>query len=640
VDQKEDSMISSSGFITEFDIYLFGQGNHLRIYEKLGSHIVEDNEIKGVHFAVWAPNAEEVSVIGSFNGWNPKKDKMKPLGQSGIWILFIPNLKEGEIYKYYIKSKYKGKIRIKSDPYGFFFEKRPETGTVVYDINKKYKWQDAEWMEARVKTNYFNRPISIYEVHLGSWIRKPNGDFFNYRELAEKLIPYVREMGFTHIELLPITEHPLDGSWGYQCSGYFAPTSRYGTPEDFMYFIDSCHQAGIGIILDWVPGHFPKDDHFLCLFDGTCLYEYEDPRKAEHKDWGTLIFNYSKAEVKNFLLASAFFWLDRYHIDGIRIDAVTSMLYLDYSKDEWEPNIYGGKENLEAIEFLKKFNEVVKNYFPGVITIAEESTAWPGVSRPTYMGGLGFSMKCNIGWMNDTLQYFSKDPLYRKYHHNNLTFGILYAFSENFLLPLSHDEVVHGKKSLIQKMPGDKWQKFANLRALFGYMYGYPGKKLLFMGGEFGQWKEWDYNSSLQWELLEEESHEKLRKYIKDLNYIYNSEPALYETDHEHKGFEWIDFSDSDQSIISFIRKARNPENFLIFVCNFTPIPRYGYIIGVPQEGFYKEVLNSDSELYGGSNIGNLGGVHAKIQVSHRYPYSIELTLPPLAILILKLQSL
>jgi len=633
VDKKETPSI-----ITDYDLYLFGEGNHLRIYEKLGAHLVELNGTEGVHFALWAPNAEEVSLIGSFNNWDPTRHKLLPLGSSGIWYTFVPGLKEGQMYKYQIKSKINGDIRIKADPFGFYFEERPKTATIVYDINK-YNWADQQWMEARRKVDPLRKPMSIYEVHLGSWLRRDDGGFLTYRELAEKLIPYVKEMGFTHIELLPVTEHPLDESWGYQCTGYFAPTSRYGRPEDFMYFIDACHQAGIAVIIDWVPAHFPKDDFSLRRFDGTCLYEHEDPRQGEHKDWGTLIFNYGRNEVRNFLIASAMFWLDRYHVDGLRVDAVASMLYLDYSKKEgeWIPNKYGGRENLEAVDFLKRLNETVHLYYPGAVTIAEESTAWPGVSRPTYVGGLGFTFKWNMGWMHDTLEYFQKDPIFRKYHHSNLTFSLLYAFSENFVLPLSHDEVVHEKRSLIEKMPGDRWQRFANLRALFGYMYGHPGKKLLFMGGEFGQTKEWDCKGQLQWELLEDDLHRGLRQYVMDLNRIYLSEPALFEQDFEHEGFEWIDFSNAEESIISFIRRASNRDNFLVFVCNFTPVPRYNYLIGVPEPGFYREILNSDSELYGGSNMGNLGGVSAEANPIHNRPFSIKITLPPLSILIFKL---
>jgi len=483
-------------------------------------------------------------------------------------------------------------------------------------------------------------PVSIYEVHLGSWRRRPEegNRFLTYRELTHELIEYVKDMGFTHIELLPVAEHPFDGSWGYQVTGYFAPTSRYGKPEDFMYFVDHCHQNGIGVILDWVPGHFPKDAHGLAWFDGTALYEHLDPRIGEHKEWGTLIFNYGRNEVRNFLLSNALFWFDKYHIDGIRVDAVASMLYLDYARKEgeWLPNRYGGRENLEAIDFIKELNELVYRYHPGVMTIAEESTAWPAVSRPTYLGGLGFGFKWNMGWMHDTLEYFSKDPIYRKYHQNNLTFSLLYAFHENFILPLSHDEVVHGKRALLDKMPGDFWQRFSNLRALYGYMFGHPGKKLLFMGGEIGQWNEWNYNESLHWHLLQYEPHQKLQRFVKDLNHLYKREPALYEIDYEWTGFEWIDFHDADNSILSFIRRSRNPEDFLVFVCNFTPVPRVAYRIGVPRPGFYRELLNSDSEIYGGGNMGNGGGVWAYPLEWQGRPYSLEMTLPGLSVIILK----
>lgn len=641
MDKKEDksSLMAERPFITDFDLYLFGEGNHLRIYEKLGSHIIERDGVRGVHFALWAPNAEEVSVVGSFNDWDPSRHRMQCPGPSGIWTLFIPGIGAGELYKYHIKSKVNGFFRIKSDPYGFFFEERPKTATVVYDINQ-YAWRDHEWMDARSRIDWLHGPMNIYEVHLGSWRRKEDGGFLSYNELADSLIPYVKEIGYTHIELLPITEHPFDASWGYQSTGYYAPTSRFGTPQDFMYFVDRCHQSGIGVILDWVPGHFPKDDYSLRFFDGTCLYEHEDPRKGEHREWGTLIFNYGRHEVRNFLLASAFFWLDKYHIDGLRVDAVASMLYLDYSRKEgeWIPNVYGGRENLEAIDFLKKFNEVVHLYFPGVVTIAEESTAWTGVSRPVYLGGLGFTMKWNMGWMHDTIEYFSNDPIFRKFHHNSLTFSLLYAFTENFVLPLSHDEVVHGKRSLLDKMPGEggEWQKFANLRALYGFMYGHPGKKLLFMGGEFGQWWEWNSNSSLQWHLLQDDYHKKMKEYLMDLNRLYRTEPSLYELDFEHTGFEWIDFADAEGSIISFIRKAKNTENFLLFVCNFTPVPRIDYIVGVPEPGFYREMLNSDSDIYGGSNMGNFGGVEAEANPVHGRPRSLRLTLPPLSVLIFK----
>jgi 1,4-alpha-glucan branching enzyme len=639
MDQKTDkgSLKDPSPFISDFDLYLFGEGNHLRIYEKLGAHPTETGGVQGVHFGVWAPNAESVSVIGSFNGWDPDSHPMVPLGSSGVWAVFIPGIGEGELYKFHIRSKVNGFVRIKTDPYGFLFEERPKTASVVHSLTR-YKWKDDDWMKARRETDPLIRPMAVYEVHLGSWLRREDGGFLTYKELADRLIPYVKEMGFTHLEILPVTEHPLDESWGYQTTGYFGPTSRYGTPEDFMAFIDRAHQEGIGVILDWVPGHFPRDDYALRYFDGTALYEHEDPRKGEHKEWGTLIFNYGRHEVRNFLLSSAYFWLDKYHIDGLRVDAVASMLYLDYGKKEgeWLPNVYGGRENLEAISFLKKFNEITHLYFPGVVTIAEESTAWPGVSRPTYLGGLGFTMKWNMGWMHDTLEYFCKDPVHRKFHHSNLTFSLLYAFSENFVLPFSHDEVVHGKKSLLEKMPGDRWQKFANLRALIGFMYGHPGKKLLFMGGEFGQSWEWDSQSQLQWELLQDPAHRGIRQYVKDLNALYRTSPALYEVDFESNGFEWIDFSNAEESVIAFIRSSRNRRNFLLLAFNFTPVPRYRYLLGVPEEGFYREVLNSDSEIYGGSNMGNLGGVEAFPNPIHNQPFSISVTLPPLSVLVFR----
>lgn len=628
--------------LTDFDLHLIGEGTHYKSYEKLGAHVMEIDGIKGVHFAVWAPNAKSVSVVGDFNNWDAKKHRMHLLGNSGIWEIFIPDLDEGELYKFEITSKYNEYKEQKADPFAFFFEVRPKSAAIVYNIENKHKWQDNEWMEARKNKNWLESPIAIYEVHLGSWMRVPeeNNRFLTYKELSEKLIPYVKEMGYTHIELLPITEHPLDASWGYQTIGYYAPTSRFGRPEDFMYFIDKCHQNGIGVIIDWVPAHFPKDAHGLGFFDGTCLYEHEDPRKGEHRDWGTLIFNYGRYEVANYLISNALFWLDKYHIDGLRVDAVASMLYLDYSRKpgEWLPNIYGGNENLEAIAFIKKFNEVVHKYHPGILTIAEESTAWPSVSKPTYLGGLGFSMKWNMGWMHDTIEYFSKDPIYRKYHTDKLTFSMIYAFSENFILPFSHDEVVYGKRSMLNKMPGDDWQKFANLRTLYAYMYGHPGKKLLFMGSEFGQWNEWNFDNSLDWHLLQYEPHQKLKRFVKDLNHLYKSEPALYELDFSWQGFEWIDFHDSESSIVSFIRKAKHSDDLLVFVLNLTPVTRFGYRIGVPRGGFYREVLNSDSEIYWGSNQGNAGGVYADRVPMHGREYSLNLTLPPLSAVIFKHQ--
>ncbi len=629
--------------LTDFDLHLIGEGTHYKNYEKLGAHPREVNGIRGVHFAVWAPNAKRVSVIGGFNGWDGRRHQMRSLGSSGIWEIFIPGVGEGEVYKFEILSKFNQYREQKSDPFAFFFEVRPKSAAIVYDIENKHVWQDAEWMAARENRNWFGSPVSIYEAHLGSWMRVPERDngFMTYRELAAKLIPHVKELGFTHIELLPVAEHPLDASWGYQTIGYFAPTSRSGEPGDFMYFVDQCHQNGIGVIVDWVPAHFPKDAHGLAFFDGTCLYEHEDPRKGEHKEWGTLVFNYGRNEVRNYLISNALFWLDKYHIDGLRVDAVASMLYLDYSRNhgEWVANQYGGNENLEAIDFLKRFNEVVHHYHPGVLTIAEESTAWPSVTKPTYLGGLGFSMKWNMGWMHDTLDYFSKDPVYRKFHMNNLTFSMIYAFTENFILPFSHDEIVYGKRSMLNKMPGDMWQKFANLRSLFGYMYSHPGKKLLVMSSEFGQWDEWNFDKSLDWHLLRYEPHQKLQKYLSDVNALYKAEPALYEVCSDWHGFEWIDFHDTDNCVLAFVRRAKNPDDFLVCVFNLTPVPRFGYRIGVPRGGFYRELLNSDSDLYWGGNIGNGGGVNAEAIPSHgHFPFSLSLTLPPLSSLILKPQ--
>ncbi len=634
-----DDPYSFMPVLTDFDIHLIGEGSHYKTYEKLGSHVMEINGIRGVHFAVWAPNARRISVIGDFNKWDGRRHPMRVLGSSGIWEIFIPGFKEGEIYKFEIKSKINKYMLIKADPYAFNFELRPRSASVVYDINK-YQWNDSEWMEIRSKKDWFKSPISMYEVHLGSWMRLPEegNRWLTYRETADRLIGYVKEMGYTHIELLPVTEHPFDASWGYQTLGYFAPTSRYGTPEDFMYFVDRCHQNSIGVILDWAPAHFPTDGHGLGFFDGTCLYEHEDPKKGFHPDWGTKIFNYGRKEVRNFLLSNALFWFEKYHIDGLRVDAVASMIYLDYSRNEgeWIPNIFGGRENIEAIDFIKKLNEIAHQYHPGILTIAEESTAWPSVSRPTYLGGLGFSLKWNMGWMNDTLEYFSKDPVHKKYHHNNLTFSLLYAFTENFILVLSHDEVVHGKRSMLSKMPGDMWQKFANLRLLYGFMFSHPGKKLLFMGGEFGQWDEWSHDKSIDWHLLNSMPHRRLQKFVMDLNHIYQSEPAFYEIDFSYQGFEWIDFRDTENSIISFTRKAKDPDNFLVIVCNFTPVPRIGYKIGIPEICFYKEILNSDSQLYWGGNMGNAGGINADEIPCHGRPYSINITLPPLSVLIFK----
>jgi len=624
--------------LTDFDLHLFNEGNHHRIYEKLGAHLCTVKGVKGTLFAVWAPCAKRVSVVGNFNRWDGRRHQMRTRGSSGVWEIFIPGVWEGELYKYEIKTR-NNELYLKADPYAFYSELRPGTASVVYDLDK-YKWNDDAWMKERDSGNFFDKPVSIYEVHLGSWARvvEEENRFLTYTEFAHKLVDYVKEMGYTHIELLPITEHPYDGSWGYQVTGYYSLTSRYGKPEEFMYFVDKCHQEGIGVIIDWVPAHFPKDGHGLARFDGTALYEHCDPRQGEHPDWGTLIFNYGRHEVRNFLVANALFWFEKYHIDGLRVDAVASMLYLDYGKKpgEWLPNKWGGKENVEAIEFLRRLNTTVFRYFPGVMMIAEESTSWALVSRPPYVGGLGFSFKWNMGWMNDYLRYISMDPIYRKYHHNYLTFSMMYAYSENFILVLSHDEVVHGKGSMINKMPGDYWQKFAGLRVSYGFMYGHPGKKLLFMGGEFGQFIEWNYKQSLDWHLLDYEMHRKLQKYVKDLNMLYRSEKALYELDFSKEGFEWIDCSDADHGVVSFIRRGRNKEDVLIFVCNFTPVIYFNYRIGVPYNVSYREILNSDSKIYGGNNIGNMGELHAEEIGFHNRPYSFTLTIPALSTLIFK----
>ena len=637
--RKKERVIHNVSLLTDFDVHLFREGNHFKLYDKLGSHLMDVDGVKGAYFAVWAPNAERVSVTGDFNGWNKESHLLKPReDSSGLWEGFIPGIKKGAIYKYHIVSRHYGYRVDKGDLFAFHWETPPKTASIVWDLN--YEWNDSKWMANRHKFNSLDAPYSIYEVHLGSWRRVPEegNRFLNYREIAHYLADYVKEMGFTHVELLPIMEHPFYGSWGYQTVGYFAPTSRYGTPQDFMYFVDYLHQNGIGVILDWVPSHFPSDEHGLAYFDGTYLFEHSDPKKGYHPEWNSYIFNYGRNEVRNFLISSALFWLDKYHIDGLRVDAVASMLYLDYARveGEWIPNKYGGNGNLEAMSFLKRFNEAVYEAFPDVQTMAEESTAWPMVSKPTSVGGLGFGMKWNMGWMHDTLKYFSNDSIYRKYHHDQLTFSIWYSFSENFVLPLSHDEVVHGKGALVGKMPGDERQRYANLRLLFGYMYGHPGKKLLFMGGEFGQWKEWNHDESLEWHGLQYTTHNGLRKWVRDLNHFYRIEPALYELDFSMNGFEWIDFYDWEDSVISFIRKGRHTNDIILVVCNFTPIPRYNYRVGVPRGGFWKEVLNSDSELYGGSNMGNSGGVEAAWVPSHGRSHSLFLTLPPLGVLFFK----
>jgi 1,4-alpha-glucan branching enzyme len=621
--------------LTDVDVYLFNAGSHHRVYQKLGAHHAVVRGIGGVQFAVWAPAARSVSVIGDFNGWDRRSHAMRVLGSSGIWEIFIPGLPEGVIYKYQVKTQ-TGYILDKTDPYGFEMELRPRTAARV-NFLANYAWNDAEWIEQRGKGGQLGQPIAVYEVHAGSWQRGEQGQWLTYKELADRLIPYVRSAGFTHIELLPIMEHPLDASWGYQVTGYFSPTSRFGSPRDFMEFVDRCHQEGVGVILDWVPAHFPQDPHALALFDGTHLYEHADPRKGLHQDWGTYIFNYGRLEVRNFLISNAVFWLDRYHIDGFRIDAVASMLYLDYSRKsgEWIPNQYGGRENIEAIEFLRELNHVVHEYYPGVLTFAEESTAWPGVTTATQHGGLGFDMKWNMGWMHDVLEYFSYDPVHRSYHHNNLTFALLYAFSERFILPLSHDEVVHGKRALLDKMPGDIWQKMANLRLLLGFMTGFPGKKLLFMGGEFGQWDEWNHERSLDWHLMDYETHQGIHQWVRDVLHLYATRRPLHAVDFHFSGFTWVDFHDSAGSIISFERKSYDPDEAITVICNFTPVPRQNYRLGVRERGWYRELLNSDAGAYGGSNVGNSGGVIAEEVPSHGRPYSVSLTLPPLAVLFL-----
>jgi 1,4-alpha-glucan branching enzyme len=624
--------------ITEYDLYLFNSGDHHRIYDKLGAHACEVQGVTGVQFGVWAPNAKNVSVVGNFNNWDRRRHAMRVLGASGVWEIFLPGVHEHELYKFQVKTK-SGAILEKADPYGTEMELRPKTATKI-NFLQQHAWNDDRWIQQRSESDHLGEPISIYEVHLGSWARvaEENNRWLTYRELAEKLVAYVQKQGYTHIELLPIMEHPFDASWGYQVTGYFAPTSRFGTPQDFMFFVDYCHQHNIGVILDWVPAHFPKDQFALAQFDGTHLYEHADPRKGEHQDWGTYIFNYGRNEVRNFLLSNALFWVDKYHIDGLRIDAVASMLYLDYSrkKGEWIPNKYGGRENLEAIHFLKDTNKLIRQYYPGVLTIAEESTAYPGVTTDSQFGGLGFSLKWNMGWMHDMLIYFSNDPLFRMYHHNNLTFALLYAFSERFLLPLSHDEVVHGKASMLHKMPGDDWQKFANLRLLYGLMYGFPGKKLLFMGCEFAQRNEWNHEQSLDWHLTQFPPHAGMQQWITDLNRLYKMERALHQVDFHYSGFEWIDFHDKASSVITFMRKSFDGKEKVIVVCNFTPTPRYQYRIGVPEEGWYKEILNSDSSYYGGSNMGNAGEIAAEPLACHNRSFSLNLTLPPLAAVFLK----
>ena len=625
--------------LTDFDLHLLGEGTHYRAWEKLGSHRVTVGNTAGVHFAVWAPNAQRVSVIGDFNQWDGRVHAMRKLVPSGIWEVFIPELPDGACYKFEVRTS-GGHLLHKADPYGRRFEIPPDTASVIWEEGR-YDWRDGDWMRDRPSCDgWRDRPMSVYEIHPGSWRRVPaeGNRYLTYRELADTLVPYLREMGFTHVELMPIMEHPYSGSWGYQVIGFYAPTSRFGTPDDFRYFVDHCHQHGIGVILDWVPGHFPKDRHGLAEFDGTALYEHADPRKGEHQDWGTLVFNYGRNEVRTFLLSNALFWLEEFHIDGLRVDAVASMLYLDYSRPAWEwiPNQYGGRENLEAVTFLQQLNTLTHDRVPGTITIAEESTAWPAVSRPVHVGGLGFTYKWNMGWMHDMLEYVRQNPVHRRWHHGQVTFSMLYAFTENFVLPFSHDEVVHGKRAMLDKMPGDVWQKHATLRALYGYMFAHPGKKLMFMGCEFGQWREWNHDESLDWHLADDPMHHGLRRWVQDLNHTYQRERSLYEVDFEDGGFSWIDCEDNEHSIISAIRRARDPNDFTIVVANFTPVPRTDYRIGVPAGGWYREVLNSDAAIYGGGNIGNSGGVHAGHDPRHGHDHSMSLVVPPLGFVLLK----
>ena len=621
--------------ISDFDLHLHSEGTNFEEYNMLGSHLATVDGVEGVRFAVWAPNAIVVSVVGDFNGWDTRQNPMRAR-TGGVWEIFIPEATAGMPYKYAVQSRFRGYSQQKADPFGFWMETPPKSATRIADLSK-HNWRDRAWMERRAETNLLDSPVAVYEVHLGSWKRGPNNEPLSYRELGDQLVPYVKDLGYTHIELMPIAEHPYSPSWGYQVTGYFAPTSRFGPPEDFMYFIDCCHVAGIGVIMDWVPAHFPKDAHGLAYFDGTALYEHQDPRLGEHRDWGTLIFNFGRNEVRSFLISNAMFWLKEYHIDGLRVDAVASMLYLDYSRKEgeWIPNVYGGNENLDAISFLRKTNELV-HQVPGAVTIAEESTAFSGVSRPVYLNGLGFTMKWNMGWMHDMLHYFEHDPIYRRYHQNEITFSMVYAFSENFVLPISHDEVVYGKRALLDKMPGDEWQRFANVRAFLSYMYGHPGKKLLFMGCEFGQTAEWNSEGQVEWWLLQFPVHQKLQAFCAAINQLYRSQPAMYEIDFHYKGFEWIDFHDADHSIVVFVRRARREADHLVFACNFTPTPHMKYRIGFPRGGGYREIFNSDAEIFGGSNLGNGGYVHVENVPSHGRPASAEIVMPPLGVVVFK----
>ena len=635
--KSEDEKVSSFSLLTNDDLHLFNEGNHFHLYEKMGAHKIEG--MQGTYFAVWAPNAEEVHLVGDFNGWEKGRHFLKPVQKSGIWEGFFPEINKGDIYKYHIQSRQNGYRVEKADPFAMLCETPPKTGSIVWDL--AYSWEDQHWMDqGRERHNLLNRPVSIYEMHLGSWKRKSENSMLTYRELAPLLTEYLKTMEFTHVEFLPVMEHPFYGSWGYQCTGYFAPSSRYGTPQDFMFLIDTLHQNNIGVILDWVPSHFATDEFALGKFDGTHIYEHADEKQGFHPDWGSYIFNYGRDEVSSFLISNALYWLKVFHVDGLRVDAVASMLYLDYSrkKGEWIPNVHGGRENLEAIGFLRKFNEQVYKNHPHTQTMAEESTDWPMVSKPTYVGGLGFGMKWDMGWMHDTLKYMQNDPVHRKFHHDQLTFRMLYAYHENFVLPLSHDEVVHGKGSLLSRMPGDDWQKFANLRLLFGYMFAQPGKKLLFMGGEFGQWAEWDHDKSLDWHLLEYPNHKGLQSFMKGLNHLYINEPALHENEFSPEGFEWIDGSDSQQCVLVFMRKGVSPDDRIIVALNFTPVPRVDYRIGVPCEGAWKEMLNSDAEEFGGGGVGNPQSIQSDSKSWHGQPFSVNLSLPPLAVIFLKYQ--
>lgn len=637
---REFDAYSFGPILSEMDVYLFHEGKHLEVYEKLGAHLLEVNGVCGTHFAVWAPNAQRVSVVGDFNQWDGRVHTMRKLFSSGVWEIFLPDVQEGMHYKFEVRDP-QGNIFLKTDPFAFFAQHDTQTACIVYNLHR-FVWSDQIWMKARKECDLYNLPVSIYEAHLGSWRRvlKENNRPYSYMELSEHLISYVKGMGFTHIELMPVMEHPFDGSWGYQIVNYYAPTSRFGTPDEFRYFVNQCHLQGIGVILDWVPGHFPKDPHGLARYDGTCLYEYEDSRLGEHRDWGTLIFNYGRNEVKNFLICNALFWFEEYHVDGLRVDAVAAMLYLDYSRKsgEWIPNRFGGRENLDAVQLLQQCNELCYSHYPGVLMIAEESTSWPGVSRPTHLGGLGFGFKWNMGWMNDSLRYMARDPINRRFHQEDITFSLLYAFSEHFILVLSHDEAVHGKGSLLSKMPGDAWQKFANLRLLLAWMWAHPGKKLLFQGGEFGQWDEWRYMQSLDWHLLSSPMHQGLRRLVEYLNWLYSHEPSLYELDDSPEGFEWIDFNDSEHSIWSFLRKARSGAP-LIFIVNATPVVHSEYRIGVPTPGFYQEILNTDADTYGGANRDNRGGVWAEATSWVGRPYSILVELPSLSVIAFKASS-